>query len=224
MLRAVIFDLDGVLTDTAHYHFLAWKKLGENFGFELTESMNENLKGVSRVDSLKAILGWANVELDDATFQMALHEKNEHYLTLVEGMDEQDLFEGIIPLLSALKENNIRIALGSASKNARLILKKLMIDQWFDFVGDGHSVEKGKPEPDLFLHVASALGVPPEDCLVVEDALAGIQAAIRANMASVGISKDEALKIADDCYEQTGDLNISILKDAYTNQKKQEVK
>lgn len=185
--KACLFDLDGVLVDTAIYHFQAWKNLGKNFDYELSEEQNEELKGVSRVASLDRILTWAKKEASQVEKTAWLIEKNENYLDLISNMNPDEILPGVLAFLQAIKDQGYLIALGSASKNAEIILEKTGLITWFDAIIDGNHVQKSKPHPEVFLKGAEALGVSPEDCIVFEDASAGIEAAKRAGMKSIGI-------------------------------------
>ncbi|GET45530.1 beta-phosphoglucomutase [Capnocytophaga felis] len=199
-MKAYIFDLDGVIVDTAKFHFLAWKKIGEEFGFELTHELNEQLKGVSRVDSLTKILGWAGVSVSSEKFDELATRKNADYLSYVEKMNENDILPGVKTFLEKAKKENIGIALGSASKNARPILQKLGIISYFDVIVDGNDVTKAKPDPEVFVIAAQKLGVDNEKCVVFEDSEAGIQAAKTAGMKAIGIGSPEVLTQADEVF------------------------
>ncbi len=195
--KAFIFDLDGVIVDTAKYHFLAWRNLANSLGFEFTEAHNELLKGVSRVKSLEILLKIGNVELTDDEKQTLLVKKNTEYLQYVNKMTADEILPGINELLNFLDQNTIKYALGSASKNAPLILEKVGLLNRFTAIVDGNDVSKAKPDPEVFLIGAQKLNTKPEDCIVVEDAIAGVEAANAANMLSIGIGDAEVLKEAD---------------------------
>ena len=195
--RGIIFDLDGVIVDTAKFHYLAWRKMANDLGFDITLEQNEKLKGVSRVNSLQQILGWGNKTVSEAEFEQLMSSKNDDYLARIAHMDEDDLLPGVKKSLDYLTENNVPFALGSASKNARPILKGLKIDQRFEAIVDGNDVTKAKPDPEVFLIAAEKLGIPPQDCIVFEDSVAGIEAANSAGMLSIGIGDKEILKEAD---------------------------
>lgn len=199
-MKAYIFDLDGVIVDTAKFHFLAWQKIGKEFGFELTHELNEQLKGVSRVDSLTKILNWAGVSVSQEKFDELAARKNADYLSYVEKMDENDILPGVKTFLEKAKQQNISIALGSASKNARPILEKLGIISMFDAIVDGNDVSKAKPDPEVFLIAAQKLGAKNENCVVFEDSEAGIQAAKTAKMKAIGIGSPEILTQADEVF------------------------
>ena len=170
--KLVIFDLDGVIVDTAKYHFQAWKRIGEKLGFTLSHTQNESLKGVSRIASLDRILSWANTTLTEEEKQQLLAEKNEDYLAQISTMGQDEILPGVLELLTYCQSNSILVALGSASKNGTLILEKLEITSFFNAIVDGNHVRKSKPDPEVFLKGAQALGVAPSDCVVFEDAAA----------------------------------------------------
>ena len=193
----VIFDLDGVIVDTAKYHFLAWKDLADHLGFEFTEKHNELLKGVSRVKSLEILLDIGNIELSDEKKQDVLVSKNEHYLEYINKMGDEEILPGVNKLLDALDDLGIQYVLGSASKNAQLILKQVNLLNRFAGIVDGNSVSKAKPDPEVFLIGAKKLNLQPEQCIVFEDAIAGIEAANAANMISIGIGDEKTLHEAD---------------------------
>lgn len=195
--KGFIFDLDGVIVDTAHFHFLAWKNTAMELGFNLTEELNEQLKGVSRVNSLKKILSWANTSISQNRFEKLMHEKNSEYLTHIDKMSVNDVLAGVKDFLQELNNMSVPIALGSASKNATTILEKVQLIQMFDVIVDGNSVSKAKPDPEVFLTGAKKLNVEPQNCIVFEDAIAGIKAANSAGMTSIGIGNPKILKNAD---------------------------
>ena len=211
--KAFIFDLDGVIVDTAKFHYLAWKELANELGFEFTEAQNEQLKGVSRVASLEILLNIGEIQLSNARKEVLLKEKNEQYLSYIEKMGQDEILPGIKELLQYLKENEILFSLGSASKNARLILKILDIFDLFDAVVDGNDVSSAKPDPEVFLIAAKKLNKDPHDCIVVEDAQAGIQAANNANMISIGIGDKKVLREAGFVLNNTGELTIDFVKE-----------
>jgi beta-phosphoglucomutase len=194
--KAFIFDLDGVIVDTAKYHYLAWKKIANELGIEFTHEHNELLKGVSRVRSLDIILGLGNVEASQEQKDQWLIQKNEEYLTYLVDMDSNEILLGVMEVLEFLKTNNQPIALGSASKNARPILEKTGILSYFDVIVDGNDVSNAKPDPEVFLQAAQKLGITNENSIVFEDSVAGIQAANIAAMTSVGIGEATILNEA----------------------------
>ena len=196
-VKAVIFDLDGVLVDTAVYHFEAWHRLAEGLGYSFSTVDNEQLKGVSRVESLELILKWAGLEKSKSEKEALLQQKNDWYLELIDQLSPVHLLSGSLELLQKLRERGIKIALGSASKNALGILEKTGIVGYFDALIDGNAVQLSKPNPEVFLKGADALGIAASACLVLEDAQAGIDAARAAGMQVIGIGEAENLKGAD---------------------------
>ncbi len=207
-MKGYIFDLDGVIVDTAKFHYIAWKKIGEEFGFSLTHELNEQLKGVSRVDSLQKILNWAGVTVSQEKFDELATRKNEDYLSYVAQMDENDILPGVKLFLEEARRNGKKIALGSASKNARLILEKTGIISLFDEIVDGNDVTKAKPDPEVFLIAAQKLGVKNEECVVFEDSEAGIQAAKTAGMKAIGIGSHDVLTQADEVFADFTQMKI----------------
>jgi beta-phosphoglucomutase len=200
--HGAIFDLDGVLVDTAKYHYLAWKELAGNLGFEFTAEQNEWLKGVSRIDSLNILLeagGMQNRFSQKEKEEMASW-KNDRYVRFVTELNSSELLAGAEPLLTELRSRNVKIALGSASKNAQMILKNTGIFLFFDAIVDGNSVSRAKPDPQIFLLGADALGLANSDCVVLEDSEAGLQAARRAGILAVGIGNRRNLQSADEVY------------------------
>ena len=191
--KAFIFDLDGVIVDTAKYHFLAWQKIASDLGIEFTPEHNEELKGVSRVRSLDIILKLGNIEASEENKSKWLTQKNEDYLSYIENMDETEILPGVVNILEFIKEKKQLIALGSASKNARPILEKVKILHMFDVIVDGNDVTNAKPDPEVFLRAAKLLNVTNENSMVFEDSVAGIQAANIANMTSIGIGDEKIL-------------------------------
>lgn len=191
--KGFIFDLDGVIVDTAKYHFLAWKKLANDLGIDFTEEENEQLKGVSRVKSLEKILAWGNKTLSEKEFNAQMAKKNEDYLSHIAKMDESEILPDVPKVLNFLSENKQPISLGSASKNARTILERVNLKEQFNAIVDGNDVTKAKPDPEVFLIAAKLLNVAPEDCIVFEDSVAGVEAANVANMISIGIGSKDVL-------------------------------
>ncbi len=196
-IDALIFDLDGVIVDTAKYHFLAWKSLADSLRIDFDEERNEKLKGVSRVESLIRILDWGGIQLEEADFSAALERKNQMYLEYVRAMDRSEILPGAEAFLLEARDLGYRIALGSASKNAPLILERLQMVRLFDAVIDGNSTTRSKPDPEVFLLAASALGVAANKCCVFEDAEAGIEAAHRGGMKAIGVGGADGLHAAD---------------------------
>ena len=211
--KAFIFDLDGVIVDTAKYHFIAWQQIANQLGIEFTLHDNELLKGVSRVRSLDIILELGKVTASQEDKNKWLIQKNETYLSYLVTMDEKELLPGILPILKFLKANNQKIALGSASKNARPILEKTGILNYFDVIVDGNDVSKAKPDPEVFLIGAQKLHMKPENCIVVEDAIAGVEAANKANMISIGVGDEKILHEADFNFENLTEISDDFVKE-----------
>ncbi|MBL4746113.1 MAG: beta-phosphoglucomutase [Flavobacteriaceae bacterium] len=209
--KAFIFDLDGVIVDTAKYHFLAWKNLANELGFDFTETQNELLKGVSRVKSLEIILNIGGVTLTDEQTQEFLVKKNTEYLAFINKMTADEILPGVLKVLAFLKENNIPFALGSASKNARFILEQVGIIDLFDAIVDGNDVSKAKPDPEVFLLGAEKLNVAPVNCVVFEDAIAGVEAANNAGMVSIGIGSEDVLTEANSVFESMDQMSDAFL-------------
>lgn len=197
MIKAFLFDLDGVIVDTAVFHYKAWKRLTNQLGFDIDEEFNESLKGISRMDSLDAILKHGGVSISQEEKEKYAKIKNDWYLELVNQMTVNDILPGVENFLKDSRELGIKIALGSASKNASLILEETGIFGLFDAIIDGNHVSKSKPDPEVFLKGAEALDVEYDTCVVFEDAHAGVQAAKAAGMVAVGIGSVEVLNNAD---------------------------
>lgn len=196
-LKAAIFDLDGVIVDTAKYHYLAWKRLSEELGINFTIQDNERLKGVSRTRSLEIILELGRITLSEDVKAQLAEKKNEWYKEYINRMDESEVLKGAREFIQKLRGRGIKTALGSASKNAKTILERVGISELFDVIVDGNVVSKAKPDPEVFIKGAEELGVATENCAVFEDAVAGIQAAKAAGMVAVGVGEKEVLKEAD---------------------------
>jgi beta-phosphoglucomutase len=196
-MQAALFDLDGVIVDTAKYHYIAWRELANALGFDLSEEENERLKGVSRKESLEIILRLGCIVMNEHEKERLGDSKNERYVELVSHMEPSEILRGAREYLSKLRARGVKIALGSASKNAELVLHGLGIRDHFDLVVDGTMVQKSKPDPEVFLLGAEGLGVDPAQCVVFEDAAAGVEAAKAAGMCAVGIGKVENLPGAD---------------------------
>lgn len=186
-IEACIFDLDGVIVDTAKYHFLAWKELAKNLGFDFTELDNERLKGISRMQSLDILLEIGGINLAEDQKMLFAAKKNEQYVSFITEMSPDEILPGVLSFLSELKTLGIKTAIGSASKNAPLILNRLNLSLYFDAVIDGNKVANAKPNPEVFLKGAAELGIAPSECVVFEDAAAGIEAALNGGMKCVGI-------------------------------------
>lgn len=192
-----MFDLDGVIVDTAKYHYLAWQRLAAELGFEFTERDNERLKGVSRMRSLEILLEIGGLDPDDATKERLADKKNAWYVEYISRMDDSEVLPGVKSFLVHLRKAGIKIALGSASKNAMTIMNNIGMKDYFDAIIDGTKTSRAKPDPEVFLLGARELGVDPAKCVVFEDAEAGIEAAKAAGMFAVGIGSKEILRQAD---------------------------
>lgn len=209
--KAFIFDLDGVIVDTAKYHFLAWQKIANRLGIDFTHEHNEHLKGVSRIRSLDIILGLGNVQVSQEDKDKWLAEKNEDYLEYIHHMQADEILEGVVPVLQYLKENNQKVALGSASKNARPILEKVDIIHYFDAIVDGNDVTNAKPDPEVFIRAAQLLGMPSQGAIVFEDSVAGVQAANIAKMVSIGIGDKTVLHEAQYNFNDFTEIDTEFL-------------
>src|SRR5688572_20051902 len=208
LIKAVIFDLDGVIVDTAHYHFLAWKRLANELGIDLTEADNEKLKGISRMHSLEIILGLGGggISLSAHEKEQLANKKNTWFVDYLERMAPEEIFPGVKVLLQKLKERGIKVGLASSSKNARTVIQLLNIPNEFDVVVDGNMITHSKPHPEIFLMAAEKLGMDPKECLVFEDAEAGVEAAIAAGMKCIGIGSADQLHKATLVIPNTGDF------------------
>jgi len=207
--KALIFDLDGVITDTAIYHFYAWRQLAQQLGIEFTEHDNEQLKGVDRLGSLRRILQLGHLQLTEQQELELMAQKNSHYLQLIDQLGPDQLFAGVLPLFAELKRQGVRIALASASKNAAFVVERLGIAAEFDYIADAAAVAHSKPAPDIFLLAAKGLGVKPSDCIGVEDAVAGVAAIRAAGMVAVGIGDAAVLTGAALVYPTIAALNLT---------------
>ncbi len=205
-IRAWIFDLDGVLTDTAEYHFLAWKRLAQEEGIAFTRKDNERLRGISRLESLQLLLRGQSVSREK--MQEMLERKNGYYRQFILQMSKEDILPGALELIEELRGRGYVLAVASSSKNADLVMGKLGLKGFFVAVSDGHSVERAKPAPDIFLHAAKSIGVEAGACVVIEDAESGIDGALAAGMLTVGIGPLSRVGRADFCYPSVKDINV----------------
>ena len=194
-IRGFIFDLDGVLTDTAEFHYRAWQRLANEAGLPFDRAANEKLRGVSRRESLMLIVG--DRPYSEEQLQAMMERKNRYYLEAIETISPADLLPGARPLLEEMRAAGLKVAIGSASKNAAQVIDRLGLRPLLDAISDGYSVEHPKPAPDLFLHAAAQLGLPPADCVVVEDAAAGIEAARAGGFRLVGLGPPQRVGLAD---------------------------
>lgn len=210
-IKACLFDLDGVIVDTAKYHYLAWKRLAQELGFGFTKEDNERLKGVSRMESLNILLEIGGVSFDAAKKEKLAEMKNNWYVEYISKMDSSEVLPGVIDFIKELRESGIKTALGSVSKNAMLILKNIGILQYLDAVIDGTKITNAKPHPEVFLKGAEELKVAPFECVVFEDAKAGIEAAINAGMYSIGVGSPRILNKADFVISSFKEMDIGKL-------------
>lgn len=211
-IKGCLFDLDGVIVDTAGFHYKAWKQLAKELGCDFTEQDNERLKGVSRIRSLEIILEIGGITLDEDKKTQLADQKNKRYMEDVMKMTPADVLPGVIDFLDALKKKGIKIGLGSASKNATVILEKINMASYFDVIIDGNKVTLAKPDPEVFLKGAEELHLKPSECVVFEDAIAGIEAAINAGMPSIGVGEKEILGKADFVISSFEEMNVDRLK------------
>ncbi|EOW1565210.1 beta-phosphoglucomutase [Listeria monocytogenes] len=211
-LKGVVFDLDGVITDTAHYHYLAWKKTAESIGIEFDEAFNENLKGVSRIDSLLLILKKDGREKDftEEQIEALAADKNDFYVSLLKEITPADVLPGIKELIVDLKKQNLKCAIASVSKNARTVLSALEMEQEFDYIVDAAKITKSKPDPEIFVEACRGLGLETSEVVGIEDAQAGIEAINAAGIVSVGVGS--GLRDADMTVKSTGLLDLRILE------------
>lgn len=216
-LKGLIFDLDGVLTDTAKYHFLAWKKLADELNMSFTEKDNELLKGVSRIESFGIILkinGRSN-EFSDEEKERLANLKNDYYREMIEQLTPEDILCGVLPFINAAKQNGLKCAVASISKNAPRVLELLEISDLFDYIADAAAVTKPKPDPEIFLTCAKALGFKPNECIGFEDAQAGIEAIHSAGMLSVGINVSVTSLEPDITLTSTNELDLTKIKQEF---------
>jgi len=214
-LKAIIFDLDGVIVDTARYHFSAWQRLAHEMGIDFTEVENEQLKGVSRVDSLKKILKWGRIEKTEDEQVILCERKNDWYKESIADMNPSELLPGVADFLTSCLADNLKIGIGSASKNTPTVLKAVGIYDMFGAIIDGNSVINGKPHPEVFLKGCNQLGVEPAETIVFEDAFAGVTAAKSGGMLAVGVGTAKNLPHADIIIDGFKDFQLSKLKQAY---------
>ncbi|GAA0134852.1 beta-phosphoglucomutase [Paenibacillus sp. YSY-4.3] len=212
-IKACLFDLDGVLVDTAKYHYLAWKRLADELGFAFTEQDNEKLKGVSRMASLDILLSVGGLQFDDAKKHELAERKNNWYFESISKMDHTEILPGALDFLKACQENGLKTALGSASKNAMTILNNTGLTPYFDAIIDGTHTANAKPDPEVFLLGAAALSIPPGQCVVFEDAEAGVEAAHRAGMSCVGVGSPATLGQAELVVPSLQEMTVERLKE-----------
>ncbi|HEY5822818.1 MAG TPA: beta-phosphoglucomutase [Cyclobacteriaceae bacterium] len=211
MIKACIFDLDGVIVDTAHYHFLAWKRLADELGVAFSEIENERLKGVSRMDSLEIILELGKIKLDAKTKDALADKKNVWFVDYINTMKADEIFPGVKDLLKKIRSKGVKVGLASSSKNAGRVIELLKIEKEFDTIVDGTMIVNSKPDPEIFLLAASKLKIAPKECLVFEDAEAGVEAAVIAGMKCIGIGSKDQLGKANVVYAKTAEFKLDLL-------------
>ena len=211
MIKACIFDLDGVIVDTAHYHFMAWRRLAGELGVDLTEQENEKLKGVSRMDSLEIILKLGGITKNEQEKEALASKKNNWFVEYIHSMKSNEIFPGVKELIQQIRASGRKVALASSSKNAETVIELLGIASLFDVMIDGTMIIKTKPNPEIFLLTASRLNISPKECLVFEDAEAGVEAAVRAGMKCIGVGLAEQLRKANLIVKNTADFDLKNL-------------
>lgn len=207
--EAVIFDLDGVITDTAEYHYLGWQRMADEEGIPFDRAFGDRLRGVSRVESLQMILGDRDVSTE--VFTELADRKNRYYVEFLNEVTPDDLLPGARELVQECKDRGLKVAIGSSSKNAKTVLQQLQVTGMFDAITDGHDAEHSKPAPDLFLHAAKQLSVDPERCVVIEDAASGVEAASAAGMLAVGIGPEDRMSAADVRFDSVADADLDLM-------------
>ncbi|MFL0252780.1 beta-phosphoglucomutase [Clostridium neuense] len=211
-IKGCIFDLDGVIVDTAKYHYLAWKRLANELGFEFTEEQNERLKGVSRMKSLDILLEIGKLNFSDEEKLQLAEKKNNWYIEYISNMNSNEILPGAKEFLQIVRNNGIKTSLGSVSKNSMTILNNLDLAKYFDAIIDGNKVTHAKPNPEVFVLGAREIGVPEQSCVVFEDAVSGIEAAINAGMYSIGIGSKKVLNKANIVIDSLADMKIEMLE------------
>ena len=211
MIEACIFDLDGVIVDSARYHFLAWQRLANELGIKFTLEDNERLKGVSRMRSLEIILELGNLSMDNASQEKLAEKKNKWFVEYVNTMKPEEIFPGVKDLIQEMRARGLKVALASSSKNAKTVVRLIEIENDFDAVVDGTMITHTKPDPEIFLLAAKMLHAQPSNCVVFEDAEAGVEAALNAGMKCVGIGSPKQLGTANLVIPRTGDFKIEML-------------
>ena len=216
-MKGVLFDLDGIVTDTATYHFSAWSQLiKDEFGLTLPDIVEERTKGVSREDSLRIILEELNLSVDKDRFQYLTNRKNQCYIESLNQLTSEDILPGIFELIKELKQKGIKIALASASHNGPFILEKIGLFDSFDTIVDPGKLSRGKPDPEIFEVASAQLDLTPKDCVGIEDSIAGIQAINSAGSCSIGVG-DDKLSEAFRRVSSTKELSVTLLQDSWKN-------
>lgn len=209
--KAVIFDLDGVIVDTVPAHFVAWQTIANDLNIPFGVKENEALKGVSRIDSMKKILALGGITKTEEEIIELTTKKNEHYVSIISKMTEADILPGVLEFIDDLKSSGIKVAVGSSSKNTPTILKCIGLENRFDAVVDGNQVTHSKPNPEVFLKGAQRMGISAEDCIVIEDAISGVEAAINAKMKCIGIGEEKVLGKANVVIKTLTEANLNLL-------------
>lgn len=212
-IKAFIFDLDGVLTDTAEYHFRAWQQLAAEEGLPFDRHANEKLRGISRRESLLMILNGRPAS--EAQIAAMMERKNNYYVASLQTMSRDALLPGSIEILTALKQQGFKMAIASSSKNTKTVLERLGLEEYFDAVADGYSVKRAKPAPDIFLHAAHLLAVPPRQCVVIEDAAAGVEGALAAGMITIGLGPAERVGKAHFIFPGLAEVQLDTILNSY---------
>lgn len=211
-IKGAVFDLDGVLVNTAKFHYLAWKKLAKELGFSFSPEQNESLKGVSRMKSLELLLDFGGLSFPETKKLELAKKKNDWYVEYLQTLTQEDVLDYVLETLTDLRQKGIRTAIGSASKNTPLILEKTKLSRYFDAIIDGNSVSKAKPDPEVFLSAAQKLGLLPEECMVFEDSKAGIQAAVSSGMFSIYLGSPSDDVSADMTISGLREFSLSKIK------------
>ncbi len=220
-IKAFLFDLDGVLVDTAKYHYLAWRKLASQLGFEFNEEQNERLKGVSRMASLEILLEVGGIHVSEQEKQHMAEVKNNWYVQLISSMTPDEILPGVPEFLNKTRQAGLKTAICSASKNTPVILERTGLGKWFDVVVDGNRTSRAKPDPEVFLLAASDLHLSASECVVFEDAEAGVEAALRGNMRCIGIGSEEILSKANKVVPNLKNMDpLDVLKAIQNNHEK----
>lgn len=216
-IKGYIFDLDGVLVDTSRYHYIAWRHIADEIGVYFDETINERLKGVDRLASLEILLERSNRIYNQEEKEEIAKRKNEDYLKSISRITPDDLYPGVEALMKRMKNMGIKIALGSASKNARAIIEKLKIVHFFNEIVDANKIVKSKPDPEIFVRAADSLGLGYQECAVVEDSIAGLISARSAGMFAIGIGRKDILSLADIVYCETQYINMEEVEQRRAN-------
>lgn len=211
VIKACIFDLDGVIIDTAQYHFLAWQRLAKELGIQFTQEHNEKLKGVSRMRSLDILLELGGKTLDEKSKETLATRKNEWFVEYINKVKPEDTYPGVKELIREIRMRGLKVGLASSSKNAKTVIRNIKMEKDFDAIVDGTMIKNTKPDPEVFLLAASRLNTPPSECVVFEDAEAGVEAALHAGMKAVGVGSAKLLGKANIVIPRTGDFKLSIL-------------